>query len=260
MAKDSQLGAIARQVFCVSLPKIGESEQSIQDRQASDPGLRAIALADGAGSSLYPKKWAEILVDAFCNAAGNPVAPLRESHLDWLAPLQEQWRQYYLERLQAPKRNWWEGGSQLKSHGSATFLGLWLPAMPVGVEEGYWQAVAVGDSCLFQWDCQSDRLQAFPLQASTSFKRTTQCFASLPDRHSFPPQFTEGLYARGDRFLLATDALSKWILHDLENQGETWKELFEIETRAEFVAIVDRLRESKSIDNDDTTAVIVRNL
>ncbi|MEO0947134.1 MAG: protein phosphatase 2C domain-containing protein [Cyanobacteria bacterium J06641_5] len=260
MVEDSQLGAIATRIFCVSLPKIGESEQSIQDRYASNSSFSAIALADGAGSSLYPKKWAEILVEAFCKATGNPITALRESHLDWLSPLQEQWRQYYLERLQSPKRNWWEGGSQLKSHGSATFLGLWLPTMPAGVEEGYWQAVAVGDSCLFQWDCQGDRLQAFPLQASTSFRRTTQCFASLPDCHSFSPQFTEGLYVHGDRFLLATDALSKWILQNLEAQGEEWKDLFAIETREEFIAIVDRLRHTESIDNDDTTAIIVRNL
>jgi len=260
MAEDSQLGAIARRVFCASLPKIGDSEQSIQDRHASNPSLSAIALSDGAGSSLYPKKWAEILVNGFCQAAGNPIAPLRDSHLDWLLPLQEQWRQYYLERLQSPKRNWWEGGSRLKSHGSATFLGLWLPLMPAGAEGGYWQAVAVGDSCLFQWNCQSDRPLAFPLQASESFKRTTQCFASLSEHPSFPPQFTEGLYASGDRFLLATDALSKWILHDLENQGDSWKSLFEIETREEFIAIVKRLRNAKSIDNDDTTAIIVRNL
>lgn len=259
MGEDSQSEAIARQVFCASLPKIGESVRGIQDRYASDPSLSAIALSDGAGSSLYPKKWAEILVDSFCRATDDPIASMRASYLDWLAPLQAQWRQYYLERLRSPKRNWWEGGSQLKSHGSATFLGLWLPLMPADVAEGRWQAVAVGDSCLFQWEYQSDRLLAFPLEAAASFKRTTPCFASLPEHHSFPPQFTEGSYVRGDRFLLATDALSKWILSDYEGQGCGWKEFFELVTEQEFAATVRRLREAKLIANDDTTAIIIRN-
>ena len=251
---------IARQLSSFSLPKIGESAQSNQDRYASDATVSAIALSDGAGSSLYPKKWAEILVNAFCNDRDNPIEPIRDSHRDWLSPLQAQWREYYLERLRAPQRNWWEGGSQLKSHGSATFLGLWLPPMPIGIEGGCWQAVAVGDSCLFQWEHQSDRLRSFPLEASANFKRTTPCFASLPEHESATPQFAEGLYARGDRFLLATDALAKWILFDRERQGCRWKELFDLETDAEFSTTIASLRDAKAIGNDDTTAIVLRNL
>lgn len=270
----------ARNIACYSLPKIGEKAQSSQDRYAHDREVSLIALADGAGSSLHPRKWAEILTTAFCESATDPIAPIRRDCPSWLAPLQEQWRQYYLERLQAPKRNWWEGGSQLKSHGSSTFLGLWLPGSPetiaatepspgeetdatadVDPAPGLpWQAVAVGDSCLFQWERQGDRLRAFPLDTAASFKSTTPCLASLPDYPSAPPQFATGSYAPGDRFLLATDALAKWILGDREAQGQQWQELFALKTQEEFATFVARLRQEKAIANDDTTALVIRDL
>ena len=268
-----------RQAFNFSLPKIGESSQNAQDRFASNSDVTLVALSDGAGSSLYPRKWAEILVESFCSTPGNPIEAIQESYVDWLKPLQERWRQYYLEQLKMPNRKWWAGGSQFKNRGSATFLGLWLSpdpgdgaadgtsdgaadadAVSDAIEERRWQAIAVGDSCLFKWEREADRLLAFPLARSSEFKRTAKCFESLPEHASFPPQLEEGFYQDGDCFYLVTDALAKWILQEREREGGEWKKLFELEISEEFATLVERLREKKEIENDDTTMVAIRNL
>ncbi len=245
------------QIFTFSLPKIGETEKNIQDKFNMSPDGSIIALADGAGSSLYPRKWAEILVRHFCADADNPINKIRTSHQEWLKSPQEQWRQYYLAQLTNPNRKWWEKGSQLKNHGSATFLGLNLFNDRDGQAQK-WQAVAVGDSCLFKLDKNSDRLTAFPLNNSQDFKSTTPCWSSLPEYPSCVPLFEEGCYSQGDVFLLATDALSQWLLADYEDRSLEWKKIFQLDKMADFVGIIEGLRQKNLIKNDDTTAVLIK--
>lgn len=247
------------EILSFSLPKIGEAQKTIQDRFESNPDRSLVALADGAGSSLYPGKWAEILVQSFCYSREDAVAKLRQSYQEWLKPLQEEWRQYYLTKLRSPNRKWWEGGSQIKSHGSATFIGLRLHTLD-SIEQRQWQAVAVGDSCLFKLESETQNLLAFPLKNSQAFKGTTQCFESLPEYSSFPPQFEEGAYDERDIFLLATDALAQWILTDYENQGHEWQKMFELEALEDFVSAIAHLRSHNLIKNDDTTVALIKSL
>lgn len=249
---------MSSEILCFSLPKIGELERNIQDRYENSPDCSLVALADGASTSLYPQKWAEILVKSFChNVAENPIESIRRSHEEWLQPSQEIWRQYYLTKLQSPNRKWWQGGSEIKNRGSATFLGLRLQNLE-HFAKSQWQAVAVGDTCLFKLERETSNLFAFPLTAAREFKGTALCFESLPEYASFPPQFITGWYECGDIFLLATDALAQWLLADYEAQGEEWKKMFQFENRADFAISIDKLRQQKLIKNDDTTLVLVR--
>lgn len=246
-----------------SLPKVGELERNIQDRFENSPDGSLVALADGASTSLYPQKWAEILVKSFCQSvAENPIESIRRSHEEWLQPSQEIWRQYYLSKLQSPNRKWWQGGSEIKNRGSATFLGLQLQNLELQNLEYYaksqWQAVAVGDTCLFKLEQETRNLLTFPLTAARDFKGTTLCFESLPEYASFPPQFTAGWYECGDIFLLATDALSQWLLSDYEVQGEDWKKMFQFQRQQDFDRFINQLRQQKLIKNDDTTLVLIK--
>ena len=245
------------QIFAFSLPKIGETDKNIQDRFNISLDDSQIALADGAGSSLYPSKWAEILVEYFCADRENAIDKIRTSHQEWLKSPQEQWREYYLAKLTNPNRPWWQKGSQLKNCGSATFLGLNL-SNNNDQQAKKWQAVAVGDSCLFKLDNTTDNLTVFPLNNSQDFKSTTPCWSSLAEYPSGLPLFQEGWYARGDIFLLATDALSHWILADYENRSPEWKKIFQLEKMADFVGIIEGLRQKNLIKNDDTTAVLIK--
>ncbi|WP_036477337.1 protein phosphatase 2C domain-containing protein [Myxosarcina sp. GI1] len=244
------------QILAFSLPKISESAKSNQDRFARSLDGSLIALSDGAGSSLYPKQWAKLLVEAFCHAE-NPIDRVSSSYHEWLKPIQEQWRQYYLAKITNPNRQWWQAGSASKRCGFATFLGLSL-SNPDGSASGKWQAVAVGDSCLFKLEPDSDKLLSFPLENSEEFKSTTKCWSSLPDDSSFPPQFLEGYCQQGDIFLLATDALSQWLLANFASQSSEWKQIFELQRQEDFVRVIQQLRQKRSLKNDDTTAILIK--
>lgn len=245
------------EIRCFSIPKIGELERNIQDRFENSPDGSLVALADGASASLYPQKWAEILVKSFCQSVvENPIESIQRSYEEWLQPSQEKWRQYYLTKLQSPNRKWWQGGSEIKNRGSATFLGLQLQNLK-HFAKSQWQAVAVGDTCLFKLEQETGNLLTFPLTAAQEFKGTTFCFESLPEYSSFPPQFTAGWYEHGDIFLLATDALSQWLLADYEAQREDWKKMFQLQQQYDFECFINQLRQQKLIKNDDTTLVLI---
>ncbi len=246
------------QILAFSIPKIAETEKSNQDSFARSLDGSSIALSDGAGSSLYPRKWAKLLVKAFCSLNNNPIERIGSSYQEWLNPVQEQWRQYYLTKITNPNRKWWETDSQIKKCGFATFLGLTLSNLDVS-STGKWLAVAVGDSCLFKLEKDNnEKLSTFPLGNSRDFKNTAQCWSSLPEYASSPPQFQEGHFERGDVFLLATDALSQWLLADFESHSSEWKKIFELEQQEDFVRIIERLRQEKSLKNDDTTAILIK--
>jgi len=235
-----------------TMPKIGEQETDIQDfcSRSTDGSLAAIA--DGASTSLWPREWANILVEKFCCHNQGSIASIHERWEDWLHPLQEEWRQHSLKMKKDPTIPWNVQGSREKDHGSATFVGLKLQP-PNQAGEKIWEALAVGDSCLFQIKANSYEPVAFPLDKSEQFTTVTNCFHSLPEYKSYQPAYKHGLYEEGDIFFLATDALAEWILNDCENLTDRWKKLTSVATQAEFTNFINQLRDDGLIKNDDTT-------
>ncbi len=251
---------MSNEVVCFSIPKIDEAEKDIQDTFciSSSRAFSLAAIADGAASSLYPRKWADIVVQAFCCQPEISIEHISKSSQDWLRPLQENWRQYYLSKVSGSrKRNWWEAGSETKDHGYATFVGLRIQH-PTSAGERKWEAVAVGDSCLFKIDRKNSKLKTFPLEKSSDFKSVAKCVHSLPEYSSFSPSFIKGLYKEGDIFLLATDALAQWIFKDSSRNGDRWKQIIELTTPEDFVSFINHLRQDNLIKNDDTTLARIK--
>lgn len=235
-----------------TLPKVGEHETDIQDAFDYSSDRSIVAIADGASTSLWPREWANILVEHFCRDNQDSIDCIHQQWEEWLRPLQEEWRQHSLKIKKDSTIPWYAQGSREKDHGSATFVGLkFRPPNQTG--ERIWEALAVGDSCLFQIKAHSDELIAFPLDKSEQFTTVTNCFHSLPEYKSYPPVFTDGLYEEGDIFFLATDALAEWIIKDCENRIYRWKNLISVATQEEFSNFINQLRDDKLIKNDDTT-------
>lgn len=235
-----------------TLPKVGEYETDIQDAFDYSSDRTLVAIADGASTSLWPREWANLLVEHFCHHNQDSIASIYEQWEEWLRPLQEKWRQHSLKSKKDPTIPWYAQGSKDKDHGSATFVGLKIRP-PNQAGEKIWEAFAVGDSCLFQIKANSDEIVAFPLHKSEQFTTVTNCFHSLPEYKSYPPAFEDGLYKEGDIFFLATDALAEWIIKDCENRIYRWKNLISIATKEEFTDFINQLRDDKLIKNDDTT-------
>jgi hypothetical protein len=247
-----QLNNNCIEIVSFTLPKIKENPEDIQDAVYFSEDRTMAAIADGASSSLYPRRWADILVKKFCEDSGNSIQEICKNWQQWLKPLQAEWFEYYQAIQQDATVDWYRKATQHKNFGSSTFVGLKLYT-PDSSGKTYWECLAIGDSCLFQIKANSQEIISFPKTRSEDFSSVTDAVHSLSQYQSNPPQLLNGFYGKNDIFLLATDALAEWILKDLESQGNRWEKLVRLSDKNEFFKLIENLRSDKLIKNDDTT-------
>ncbi|KWT92910.1 hypothetical protein [Candidatus Magnetominusculus xianensis] len=119
-----------------------------------------------------------------------------------------------------------------------------------------WEAVSVGDVCVFI--VRGDELiHAFPIKNPGDFDNTPNLISSLhgaPDAHIL---IKSGEIRQGDTMFLLSDALAEWFLKGCEGGLFPWKTLGKIKNEAIFKLLIERLRQTKQMKNDDATAIIL---
>jgi hypothetical protein len=236
------------------LPRRGHAFDECEDASAAAPDRGRFAVADGAAESFQGGLWARLLVDDFVRGD--------EAHTDWgkwLPPLQARWAAEVGRRSAQGDRAGpalpWYLEARLQQQGAfATFLGL-------TVESSNWQALAVGDSCLFH--VRAGRLLlAFPLTRAADFTSHPWLVGSRTSPAEVPRKQgvrLQGDWRGGDRLLLMTDALAHWFLDDKEAGGKPWQALEGLlsgpeEAFADWVALQ---RGAGRLRNDDVTLLAV---
>lgn len=224
--------------------KRGNTLAENKDRHARNTRKRCFAIADGATESSRAGEWAQLLVEKFVQ---EPVQQV-EHWSDWLLPLQKQWR------LQtANSTSSWFAEVKSQEGAFATLLGI-----EMRTRSHQWQAVAVGDSCLFQ--IRDGRLhRAFPIEQAEQFDNRPDLIGS----HTPPAEIRErgkerritGDWQHGDYFLLMTDALAEWFLRSCRGceLAETLAQIVLWKNDQEFNDWVEHLRDTRELRNDDVT-------
>ncbi|RMF60034.1 MAG: hypothetical protein D6746_07415 [Bacteroidetes bacterium] len=217
------------------LPRAGHADADYEDAFAvPSPGgwpYRA-AVADGATETAFAAWWARALVEGYvAGEAGSPAA---------LAAMVEgrraAWQAAVADVLPAGP---WYLADKVREGAAAALLGLTLH------EQGTWQALAVGDCCLFHVRGGQVHLR-WPVADPSGFGHRP----ALVHSRSGPKLAVEertGIWHPGDRFVLATDALAAWLM---TSRAEAhWTE----ENFADRIAH-DRTR---GLRNDDVTLVVI---
>ncbi len=191
----------------------------------------AIALSDGATESSFAREWAKELVNTFVNRDGE----------DWLSPLQVTWQQWLKNQNLS-----WFAKRKAEKGAYATFLSLEIRT------DLSWQALAVGDSCLF---VVRDRhfQTSFPLQNSYEFNNRPKLIGTHAKAQNINFFKINGKAQIGDRFYLTTDAIACWILQQIESFQNPWLKLDQISSQELFANWINELRDQHAIANDDTT-------
>jgi hypothetical protein len=228
-------------------PKHGHLRNEYEDACAANVELGRFAISDGATESAYAALWARMLVDTFVSA------PLADPTCwaEWLPELQARWE---IEVGQRPLP--WYAEIKWQQGSFATFLGL-------VVQPRRWQALAVGDCCLFH--VRDRQLQiAFPALRAVDFV----CSPWLIGSRGFTPEIMAmrelrlgGDLRPGDRLWMMTDALAKWFVQATEQGQRPWESLEPLLTNpdaaASFGSWIAALRASHQIRNDDVTLLAV---
>ena len=232
--------------------KKAESLDDCQDALEVNKEHSRYAVADGATRSFFPKCWAELLVKHFCERSDLFLSG--ENWKEWLVPIQEEWYKRVEERVKARNQFYLTNSFNAREPAVATFIGL-----EIDKAEGRWQAVIIGDSCLFHKSHSG--FKSHLIERSEDFTNHPEAFASFPERNHYNPKFVDGEIQSGDMFILATDALAKWIVQHEETDQveEALNHLKRIRTSEQFYSFVDLARDNENIRlvNDDVTLMLI---
>ena len=232
--------------------KKAESIDDCQDAIKVNEECSRYAVADGATLSFFPKQWAELLVEHFCEMPN--LSLNAENWKQWLVPIQEAWYKQVEERVRERDQFYLTNSFNAREPAVSTLVGL-----KVERTKREWRAVVVGDSCLFHKN--SSGFRSYLIEQSEDFTDRPEAFASFPEANPYAPEFIKGELQSGDMFILATDALAKWILEhkESENLEEVLHRLEQIENPVEFNQFVDQARDDEKIRlvNDDVALMLI---
>lgn len=240
-----------------SYPKCLNKKQEV--RRIAAQHRFAFGIADGATESMLSREWAEILVKAFCRS--------RDSQMDIrfvVEKASEDWsfwiKDYIAKRERRNKPIKWYEEPGLKAGSFSTLLGLVFVDLD-GFTGGTWQALAVGDSCLFHIR-DGSLIQDFPIESSSAFGNRPSLIASNPARNRNLIEscnVTSGEWLAHDRFYLMTDALACRFMQESDAGNSPWLSYPFVNDNkaADFEIWVDGLRMAKKMKNDDVTLIAI---
>jgi Protein phosphatase 2C len=234
-------------------PKAGNLDEEYEDafwpKQRVEGECRqevSVAVADGATDSSFSGIWARQLVRAYCRRR------LSETNLRGsLLRKQQAWA-----RLVSRKSLPWYAQEKVRKGAFSTVLGLSLKDRNKAGGSGFWEAFAVGDSCLAQIRDET-LLVSFPISAAAEFTNNPFLLGSTSAANigidSEVKRMT-GDWQSGDKFYLMTDAIAAWFFREFENNQAPWRALRDLDTdELPFRPWLDELRNTHQMRNDDVT-------
>jgi len=234
------------------LVRRGNSPEEYEDAFAGDATAGRYAVADGATESCFAGLWARLLVEEFVHNTQCGV----EQWAEHLSAIREQWWASVSGRPLP-----WYGEAQLEQGAFAAFLGLTLAVSDDSPPA--WQAVAVGDTCLFHTR-GATLLAAFPLSESNQFGSAPDLVGSrlpvgkIDEKQVF---WRDGSGQHHDRLWMMTDALARWCLSEHEAGANPWGEMESLlassETNEGFAAWIEAARTDRGLHNDDVTLLVI---
>ncbi len=228
--------------------KQGNEPSEYED--ASEPSLSgellserlSVAISDGATESSFASLWASVLVAAFVNS-GLPADERFKKAVNKGARI---WR-----RIVDPKTLPWYAEEKRKRGAFATFLGTCFG------EDGSWEAIAAGDSCLFVK--KPTGVVSFPISDEKEFGSTPPLICSRRSEREMPSiKSTRGEWSSGDLFFWMTDAAAQWFLHELNAGLFPWEVIASFADTETFLAWLSSARGSGIMRNDDVTILMLR--
>jgi hypothetical protein len=233
----------------LTVVKDGNAETENEDAYACDAKRGIAAVSDGASEGIFVGPWARLLTQSFLEFQPDPADP--GSFSAWLADCRRAW----LDEIDVPALRWSQQEKVQNTGGAATFLAWQLGHSRDGSLA--WRAWAVGDSCLF-W-VRRNRLRAtFPLTSSRHLGIPPHLLSTLPEMPEPAPLFAAGRCEPGDLFVLATDAVARYLFRQAERGRDMQWDSLELVEEEKWRKWIKLRRKRHKIVNDDCTMIVVR--
>ncbi len=155
----------------------------------------------------------------------------------------------------------WYAEEKARAGAFSSLLGLgFSDSLPESDDSVSWQAVAVGDSCLFH--LSSGVMEAFPLTCSEDFNNRPYLLSTVSmnaDECGDNFRKASGSCVDNDVFYLMTDALACWFLRRHEEGQHPDDQLLKLDSQDGFQRLINKERDAKDTEgkpylrNDDVT-------
>lgn len=251
-----QIGKYTIQTRSFCLHKKRGSPSEYEDRSAI--GVREdclrVAVADGTTEGLFSDVWAELVVNSYRDrgVALFEVENLMTIHKEFI-------HQTCQQIAEMPEARHWFMYEKLERGTHATFAAIEF------TKRNTVQMSAIGDSCIF-WcvkdRCERDKIEMFPELSGDDFGICPASICHVPGTwHNLHSKIrsNEITLERNCQFVLCTDAIAHWLVKETREKNNllAWEEIVRLLDVAAFNLLIEDLRESKEIRNDDVTVVIV---
>ena len=226
-----------------------EDAAQVQDGRA--------AIADGVSTAIFSGRWARILTKRAVEAP--PDISQSDGWIKWLVEPRRLW----LDDIDFPRMPVHQKNKLRQVGGSFSTL-CWIEfySLPRSDGEGstcHLRSFALGDSCLLHIR-SGELLKSFPLTTSSEFDLDPDSICSVATSRDErqPLATTDFECLEGDRIVLVTDAIAKWMLLGVENGDRApWEELWSLD-EANWIVAIERLRDANIMKRDDTTMVVLQ--
>jgi len=238
-------------------PKMGEELSDCQDALEANCDNNRFSVADGVSRSFYPAIFAQKLSHFFCHSDDPVNSNLFESENweKWLGVCQQQWLYDVQQLVEKSNKYYIRNRFNSNEHAGATFAGIEFYQKNQSI---YWDAMIIGDSCLIHFDKPNHQTNSYLMHSSKDFNFTPQYFPSrFVKDNPFKPEFLiKKSASKEDIFIIATDAISKWLLMLIE---KTKSDVASIAQKISEKA-VDKFRTKNTfpIENDDIALLVIQ--
>lgn len=226
--------------------KIGNDDNDNEDAVFFDLTKNKFAISDGATTGMFSQKWANMLVKSFVNSEkGLFEDPSIFDEI--ITTAKDEWKNTIPWDTLA-----WNAKAKAEQGSFSTFLGLDLKP-DVGFR---WNAISVGDSCLFK--IKSGQITgSFPLQTSSEFNYNPHLICSISDSYKSHVATISGMLEKDESLLLATDSVSKWIAQRHEtNPTENILKVLP-QDNAQMKEFFSKEIDAGNMKNDDLTLLVI---
>lgn len=238
-------------------PQTGVNE----DAWRADDLQNVVVVSDGASSSLFSSSWANILCQSVIESVPDPM-----DHFNfpkWLERVRQKW----INGIDLNNLSWYQK-PKMASGAFATLVWATIDQSveipddlddDVPLDSAFFRiyGYALGDACLMHF--HSGRLvRSIPVVRSVDFDSTPPLVGSVNLGVDLTASFVpiDFVVPEGDWIILATDAMSQWILSQCENGSiPDWREFWN-QTPEQYDELVERIRLEQQIRVDDSTVLL----
>lgn len=239
-------------------PKKGCKSSECEDGLSINLHSGRFCVTDGASEAFDSRHWARLLASTW-KLGGEGALLDADSFYGEIISLSKRWKGKW-SRSDLP---WYV--EQKSSQGSYTaFLGIQFKEAIVPDDVFSWEAISLGDCCVFIVDSEGVILETFPMVSQSEFGNFPALISTNFEDESYLKdnlRKTQGVLNIPETMLLMSDAISSWYFGAADDpiKKQVFLSLLNSKDKKGLNEFIDNEMQNNLLRNDDIAIIYIRN-